>query len=224
MGRIAEITFVTDLHDSFISRNQHKARIFQPLLQKPFVRRFFKLCSELFLKRAYTYFALSRQFLDRNIIENIIVNNLSEIIFIKGNIPQQFASDTGIFFSENKIQQFRNHNYSRRFITADNAFIKISVQRAEKCQYSRSRLFYDKFGITILANMGCINIRSEIRGKNIQVLAKLFRFKMDQYLFKFIMFIRNIFNIISSFFEINYLSRRYSDSFIAIINKLFPFG
>ena len=115
--RIGECTFVADLRDRLRSRNQQHPRMHEPLPDEPLVRRHEKDPFELLFEGGQRTVALRCQFLDRNIVEDVVVHELFEILFRRVDVVQNLAAKAAFVVRDDQIDQFRHLDVFRRSFT-----------------------------------------------------------------------------------------------------------
>ena len=95
--RVGKGAFITDFGDGFRRRNEQQARMHQPLPDVPLVWRHLEMAAELFLERGQRTVGEFGELLDRNVLEDMVVDGLFEILPGAVDIAQQLAFDAAVF-------------------------------------------------------------------------------------------------------------------------------
>ena len=80
MRRVGERAFVADFGDGLRGGDQQQARVHQPLTDVPLVGRHLEMAAELFLERGERTVGEFRKLFDRNVLEDVVVDDLFEAI------------------------------------------------------------------------------------------------------------------------------------------------
>ena len=95
MRRIGKIALQTNLRHRLVRRNQQQPRMHQTLTNKPFMWRLVKMSTKFLLERSETPMTFLRQILHRNILENMLHDDLFKVLLRQIRIPQNLIFETG---------------------------------------------------------------------------------------------------------------------------------
>ena len=104
----------------------------QPLADIPLVRRHFEMAPELLLERGERTIGEFGQLLDRDILEDVVVDDLFEILPGRIDVVEQFALQAAVFVGGDQIDQFGHFDILGRFVVAELLVAQIVVRVGEK--------------------------------------------------------------------------------------------
>ena len=116
MRRVGKCALAANLRNGFRGRDQQHSGVHEPLTDKPLVGRHEKYPFELFLEGGERSVAECSQFVDRNIVEDVVVHQLLEILLRRVDVPENFAAQTALVVRNDQIDQFGHLDVFRRFV------------------------------------------------------------------------------------------------------------
>ena len=87
--RVGECTGIADFRNRLRSRNQQQTRMHQALADVPFVGRHHEMAPEFLFERGERTVGEFRKLLDRNVLEDVVVDDLFEILLGRVDVAQQ---------------------------------------------------------------------------------------------------------------------------------------
>ena len=78
----------------------------QALADVPFVRRHHEMAPEFLFERGERTVRQLREFFDRNILEDVVVDDLFEILLGCIDVAEQFALQAAVFVRGDEVDQF----------------------------------------------------------------------------------------------------------------------
>lgn len=132
MRGIGEGAFVADLRDGFRGRDEQQACVHQSLTDVPFVRRHLEVAPELLFERGQRTVRQLGKFLDRDVVEDVVVNDLFEILAGRIDVAQDLAFQTAVLVGDEQVDQFGHFDVLGRFVVQEVFVAQIVVGVGEK--------------------------------------------------------------------------------------------
>ena len=132
MRCVGERAFVADFGDGFRGRDQQQARMHQALADVPFVRRHHEMAPEFLFERGERTVRQLREFFDRNILEDVVVDDLFEILLGCIDVAEQFALQAAVFVRGDEVDQFGHLDVLGRLVAVEILVAQVVVGVDEK--------------------------------------------------------------------------------------------
>lgn len=129
---VGEGAFVADLGDRLRRRDQQQTRVHEPLADEPFVGRHLEVAPELLLERGERTVRQPGQFLDRDVLEDVVVDDLFEVLLGGIDVAQQLALDAAVLVRGDQVDQFGHLDVLGRLVVAELLVAQIVVRIDEK--------------------------------------------------------------------------------------------
>ena len=132
MRCVGERAFVADFGDGFRGRDQQQARVHQPLADVPLVGRHLEVAAELLFERGERTVGEFRKLLDRNVLEDVVVDGLFEILLRGVDVAQQLAFDAAILVRGDQVDQLGHLDVLGCLVVAEILVAQVVVGVDEK--------------------------------------------------------------------------------------------
>ena len=132
MRGVGESAFVADFRDGFRRGDEQQTRVHEPLANVPLVRRHLEMAAEFLLERCQRTVGELRELFDRDVLEDMVVNDLLEVLLGGIDVAEQLALDAAILVRGEQVDQFGHLDVLGRLVVAEVLVAQIVVGVDEK--------------------------------------------------------------------------------------------
>ena len=127
MRGVGEGAFVADFRDGFRRGDEQQTRVHEPLADVPLVRRHLEMAAEFLLERCQRTVGELRELFDRDVLEDMVVNDLLEVLLGGIDVAEQLALDAAILVRGEQVDQFGHLDVLGRLVVAEVLVAQIVV-------------------------------------------------------------------------------------------------
>ena len=137
---VGETALQAHLRDRFVGRDEQQSRVHQSLLDEPAVGRLDEMFLELLFERGERAVAHSRQLLDRNVLEDVCIDDLLEALLARVGVVHHLALDAVILLRHNQIDQLGHFQILGRFVVVEQLVFDVVIGCQEEVAQGTCRL------------------------------------------------------------------------------------
>ena len=191
----------------------------QALADVPFVRRHHEMAPEFLFERGERTVRQLREFFDRNILEDVVVDDLFEILLGCIDIAEQFAFQAAVFVRGDEVDQFGHLDVLGRLVAVEILVAQVVVGIDEKVADRIPGGHRDMRAVAaVFARMFVRNVQPvgdvQVHEDALQVPGRV----VKEHLFEGLPVFREVLDIVVPDAEVEYVSAREGLALIPVVN------
>ena len=193
----------------------------QALADVPFVGRHHEMAPEFLFERGERTVRQLRKFFDRNILEDVVVDDLFEILLGRVDVAQQFALQAAVFVRGDEVDQFGHFDVLGRLVAVEILVAQVVVGVDEKVADRIPGRHRDVRTVAaVFARMFVRNVQSVGDVQVQQYPLEVSRRIIKEHLLEGLSVFREVLDIVMPDAEVEYVSARKGLALIPVVNIL----
>ena len=194
----------------------------EPLFDEPFVGRFEKVLLELLLERGEAAVAHLGQFVDRDVVEYVLVDRLLEVLLHLVDVAEHLALEAAVVLCEDQVHQFGHFERFGRFVLGEQVVLDVLVDRREEvADGAPRRIDHVALFAAVLAAVVVGDVELVVHAQLGEDAAQLFGRIVEGDLFERLSVFRDVFGVVMAGAQVEEVAAVHFVADVAVVDVLF---